>query len=103
MYAFPPLQLILPLLERVRQLIIPHYSGSGEPLSSVVSRVGSALTDGTVAGTVQIGCAFTGPQPWDSGPVAPERLILQGKGFPEAVINIIQSACAPSTSSLYAA
>ena len=63
------------------------------------------------SGTVQIGCAFTGP--WDSAPparcngravgLAPERFILQGKGLPEAVINAIQSACVPSTSSLYAA
>lgn len=34
--------------------------------------------------------------------LAPERLILQGKGVPTAVINTIQCACAPSTSSLYA-
>ena len=46
--------------------IVPDYSGSGEPLSSVVSRAGGALTDGAVAGTVQIGCAFTGPR--DSAP-----------------------------------
>ncbi|CAL8336135.1 unnamed protein product [Boreogadus saida] len=66
---------------------LPHYSGSGEPLSSVISRASGALTDGAVAGTVQIGCTFTGP--WDSAPPArcigtavglsPERLILLGK------------------------
>ncbi|CAL8337200.1 unnamed protein product [Boreogadus saida] len=69
--------------------IIPDCSGSGEPLSSVVSRAGGALTDGAVAGTVQTGCAFTGP--WDGAPparcigtavgLAPERLILQGKAY----------------------
>lgn len=90
---------------------VPHSSGSREPFSSVVSRAGYALADGAVAGAVQIGCAFTSPR--DSTPparffgtvagLAPERLILQGKGLPEAVINTIQSARAPSTSSLYAA
>ena len=34
--------------------------------------------------------------------LAPERLILQGKGLPKTVINTIQGARAPSTSSLYA-
>ena len=48
-----------------------------------------------MAGTLQMGCTFTGPR--DSAPparcfrtavgLAPERLILQGKGLPEAVIN----------------
>ena len=77
--------------------IVTHYRGSGAPLSSVVSRASDALTDGSVTGAVHIGCAFTGPR--DSAPparcigtavgLAPERLILQGKGLPEAVINTI--------------
>ena len=105
LYAFPAFQLILPLLKLVRQeglsLILV---ASGEPLSSVFSRAGGALTDGAVVGAVQIGCAFTSTQ--DSAPparcvgatvgLAPERLILQDKGLrSEAVINIIQSARLP--------
>ena len=63
----------------------------------MVSKASGALTDGAVAGTVQIRCAFTGPR--DSAPPArcigtavgsaPERLILQGKGLPKAVINAL--------------
>ena len=77
----------------------------------MISRAGRALAVSAVASTVQAGCALTGPR--DGAPparclgtavgLAPERLILQGKGLPETVINTIQSARAPSTSSLYAA
>ena len=90
---------------------VPDISGPGEPCSSVVSRACRALAVGALASTIQAGCAFTGPR--DGAPparclgtavgLAPERLILQGKGLPETVINTIQSARAPSTSSLYAA
>ena len=111
LYAFPPLQLILPLLERVRQerlsliIVAPeNRSALWFPELAAPSRMArwpvlfrpdalSQAHDGAPPARC-IGTAVG---------LVPERLILQGKGLPEAVINTIQGACAPSTSSHYPA
>jgi len=77
----------------------------------VVSRAGRARVHDAVAGPRQVihvvtGSLISSPPALYVGTVAglaPERLILQGKGLPAAVLNTIQSARAQSSSSLYVA
>jgi len=88
---------------------VTHSHGARESVGPVVPRAARTLVHDAVAGFRWARCAVTGPR-IDSPPaislgtivdLAPERLILQGRNLPAAVINSIQSACAPSTSSLY--
>nr|XP_055051758.1 uncharacterized protein LOC129437577 [Misgurnus anguillicaudatus] len=110
LYAFPPLSLISPTLERVREnalsllLIAPHWPGrpwlaeivqllQGEPWPltlrrDLLSQAGGANFSPTAGTSQSLG-------------LARERLNLNAIELPQEVINTIQSARAPSTRSLY--